>query len=890
MLHVTGSAREEPPQPDVSRQLTMRFSVVIAAYEAAGTVGDAVASVLRQSCQDFEVIVVDDGSRDQTAAAATRFGDARVRVHRQENAGPSAARNRGIELARGEFVSMLDSDDLWLPGYLEAMGAALERNPLAGLAYTDAWVLYVPSGRFLRATTAQLLGHAPAPTLPRERFVEALLRRNFVFNSVTVRRSVLVELGGYEPTMSHAEDYELWLRIVNSGYDVVRVPGQLAIWRDRSGSLSHDEELMFDGVRRAYEAVVLRHDASPRVRDLAEERLRELRGVREQHARARMGALARPRRVVADVTRPLRMRRQLLARPPAEVAAAFPGLGSGARNGASPADAGITPPVAPGPIPLGSPEPGLEPGEAVGLGAAAGSVALPQGWTPLGRDDEARDGAEAGAGGPGSLTRVVARGIGLAGTGYALSQLLIFTSYLVLAKLATPAAFGHFAAGSVVVGVGMMIGESGMLAALIQREDQVEEAMNSAFLVTALGGVGLSLLALAAAPLITLFFNSHEAGTVAAVMSGWMLLRLIAIVPDAVLQRRFSFMRRVVIDPIAALAFGAGAIPAAAAGMGVWALVIGTYASAVVTVASAWIFAAWRPRPRMANMRLWRELARFGRPVMGANLIRRVAIELPVLAVGRFKGPSVLGQYTYASRVAQQPLGAVINAGGYVLLPAFARLASHDERFRAALRRALRWLCLVAFPAGMLLVPLGIPAVVLVFGRRWHEAGVAAAALGPYCAALSLDSIASEAWKARARPDMLPRMHALSLVLTAGGVAAGVPFGLLGVAIGLSVSALGVGAYAVLRMSTALGVAVADLWSEIWPPALASVGMAGAFFCLEQFVVHADRHAVVPGLALVLAQALIAIAFYVALLAVLAPGTARELRGVAAGALRRVLA
>ncbi len=79
----------------------MRFSVVIAAYEAAGTVGDAVASVLRQSAQDFEVIVIDDGSRDETAAVASQFDDPRVHVHRQQNAGPSAARNRGIELARG---------------------------------------------------------------------------------------------------------------------------------------------------------------------------------------------------------------------------------------------------------------------------------------------------------------------------------------------------------------------------------------------------------------------------------------------------------------------------------------------------------------------------------------------------------------------------------------------------------------------------------------------------------------------------------------------------------------------------------------------------------------------------------------------------------------------
>jgi PST family polysaccharide transporter len=365
-----------------------------------------------------------------------------------------------------------------------------------------------------------------------------------------------------------------------------------------------------------------------------------------------------------------------------------------------------------------------------------------------------------------------------------------------------------------------------------------------------------------------------------------MFLRLTAIVPDAALQRRFSFMRRVIIDPLATIAFAAGAIPAAAAGLGAWALVIGTYASAIVTVVAAWVFAGWRPRPSQATASMWRELARFGRPVMGANVIRHVVIELPVLALGRFSGPSVLGQYTYSARVAAQPLGAVINAGGYVLLPAFSRLAPHEERFRAAVRRALHWLCMTAFPAGLLLVPLGLPAVVLVFGERWHEAGVGAAALGVYCAALSLDSIASEAWKAHARPDMLPRMHTVSLVLTLACVAAGVPFGLIGVAIGLSVSAVGVAAYAVWGMSTVLGIPLEQLWREIWPPALAAAAMAGALLCLELLVLHADRDAVLPGLLLLFAQALLGAVLYLALLALLAPSSTRELLEAVRGRLR----
>jgi O-antigen/teichoic acid export membrane protein len=481
---------------------------------------------------------------------------------------------------------------------------------------------------------------------------------------------------------------------------------------------------------------------------------------------------------------------------------------------------------------------------------------------------------------PASLSGVVTRGAGLAGTGYVFSQLLTFAAYLVLARLATPADFGLFAAGSLVVGVGAVIGESGIEAALIQRRQRLEQALNAAFLATLAGGVALTFLALATAPLVQLFFHNHQAGVVAAVMSGSLLLRLMTIVPDALLMRRFSFMRRVVIDPLSTIAFAAGSIPAAAAGWGVWSLVIGTYASILSTLIGGWVFAGWRPRLREASLDTWRELARFGRPVMAGNLIRSFVLQIPVLALGRVSGPSALGQFTYASRTANQPLGAVVNVGGYVLLPAFSRLSAFDARFRAAVCKALRWLCAISFPACMLLLPLGAPAVVLVFGQRWRPAGHAVMILSVYSAALSLDSIASEAWKASARTDMLPRMHGLSLLLTAALVGAlVVPFGLVGVAVGMSVSAAGVAAFAVRGMSHALGIRLGDLVHELWPPAVAAGVMAAGLFCLEHFVVRADLHGTFAGLLLLALESLVGAAIYLAMMAVFAPETTRELLG-----------
>jgi len=138
------------------------FTVVMPAHNAEATVGRAIESVLAQELGEFELVVVDDGSTDGTRARVGEFlDDPRIRVISQPQAGPAAARNTAIRAGAGELVSMLDADDLWLPTYLERMGAALRSDDGAGLAYTNAWVLDEPPGKI-----RQNLALRHEPTVP----------------------------------------------------------------------------------------------------------------------------------------------------------------------------------------------------------------------------------------------------------------------------------------------------------------------------------------------------------------------------------------------------------------------------------------------------------------------------------------------------------------------------------------------------------------------------------------------------------------------------------------------------------------------------------------------------------------------------------------------------
>ena len=305
---------------------TVTFTVVMAAYNAAATVEAAIRSVLAQTRGDFELVVVDDGSTDETAARVRALqADPRVRLVRQENRGLAVARNVGIASGTGPLVSMLDSDDLWLPGYLEEMGEALAANPDAGFAYTDAWVLDDETGRVQRASAMTYQDPPDPPPAEPEAFFAELLHRNFVFTSTTVRREVLEEVGSFRESLQAAEDYELWLRIAAHGRRGVNVGGRLAVYRKRPGSLSTDDLRMMSALRDVAHVVAEEYGVSEPLRGLARSRLRDF----EAALGGGQGGLSARYRAHALL---VRAKNALLSpwlwyrSPPPELTAAFPEL------------------------------------------------------------------------------------------------------------------------------------------------------------------------------------------------------------------------------------------------------------------------------------------------------------------------------------------------------------------------------------------------------------------------------------------------------------------------------------------------------------------------------------------------------------------------------------
>jgi glycosyltransferase involved in cell wall biosynthesis len=181
----------------------LQTSVIIPTYNRAELVQRAIASVQAQSQRDFELIVVDDGSEDDTAAVVSRLPG--VRFERIAHGGPGAARNAGIALARGERIAFLDSDDAWDPRFLEVMNAALDADPQAGFAYCDFISREEPGGqtRSLMASN-KLNGHL----LPR--IFEACF---ITMGGALIHRRAITAAGPFDPTLEALEDWDFWMRV-----------------------------------------------------------------------------------------------------------------------------------------------------------------------------------------------------------------------------------------------------------------------------------------------------------------------------------------------------------------------------------------------------------------------------------------------------------------------------------------------------------------------------------------------------------------------------------------------------------------------------------------------------------------------------------------------------
>jgi glycosyltransferase involved in cell wall biosynthesis len=209
-------------------------SVVVPAHNAASYLVDTVESALAQTYAPLEVVVVNDGSSDDTASVAASLGD-RITYLEQANAGPAAARNTALRVARGELVAFLDADDLWAPTRVERCVEILQARPEVGMVTADAYLIEHGVKTEKRSYGDRRRFRFPARLDDQ---IAEIARRNFLFVGVVFRRSLLDACGELDQRIWGAEDYDLWTRFLLTGSRAAFVNEPLGWYRVRDDSVS----------------------------------------------------------------------------------------------------------------------------------------------------------------------------------------------------------------------------------------------------------------------------------------------------------------------------------------------------------------------------------------------------------------------------------------------------------------------------------------------------------------------------------------------------------------------------------------------------------------------------------------------------------------------------
>ena len=212
-----------------------KISIIIPTYNSEKTIKETIASVQKQSFTDWELIIIDDGSEDNTVNVVREIDESRLRLFVYENGGVSVARNRGIAQSGGDYIAFLDADDLWDVDKLSSQIKALQLNPKAQVAYS--WTNYIDE-------SGKLLFSGPRFSY-QGNVLKQLLQRNFLLNAsnILLRRDALKLVPGFDPEFTYAADWDFYLRLAKN-FNFVLVPQYQIYYRQSANSMSTKIEEM----------------------------------------------------------------------------------------------------------------------------------------------------------------------------------------------------------------------------------------------------------------------------------------------------------------------------------------------------------------------------------------------------------------------------------------------------------------------------------------------------------------------------------------------------------------------------------------------------------------------------------------------------------------------
>ncbi len=462
----------------------------------------------------------------------------------------------------------------------------------------------------------------------------------------------------------------------------------------------------------------------------------------------------------------------------------------------------------------------------------------------------------------GAATMLLARGLG---TGIAI------LATAVIARYVTPGEYGLVGMVIAVLGVARVLEELGLGDAAIQRDRIDDSEVTTLAIINILCGVVLGLGFVASAPLIAWFYGRDELVPLCVALSPLFVFAGIGAQPRAMMRRRFRFRALAVAQTGSLVAGAIAGTAGAVGGLGPWAIVLQHLVGGGGLAVGCLIGSGWRP-VRPASLRRIRPMLGYGLNLGASQFLNAITRNLDDILIGRFVGPIAVGAYGRAFQLMSLPATQLNQPLTSAVVPALSRLQDQPDRFRSLYRSSIEVIASLAFPLAVF-TGVAAPAMVgTILGPDWSEATPLLRALAPAGLMVSLNVATGWVYLSLGRTDRQLRWRLLGSTAAVVGMVAGLPWGALGVAIGLSSARVLMRLPAVLYCFHGTPLVLLDLGSVVWRTAIASA-VAGVLAWLfdPQMLQPVGR---------LLVQSLVFIGIWLGTMAVLPGGTGRLRAGV----------
>ena len=408
---------------------------------------------------------------------------------------------------------------------------------------------------------------------------------------------------------------------------------------------------------------------------------------------------------------------------------------------------------------------------------------------------------------------------------------------IILARLLAPADFGLVGFANIVISVLLIFGDLGLNAALIQRKDDAnDQVLNTVFYSNLALGVVWFVLAFGLAPVVAGFFEQPQVTWILRVMALSFLITPWGSVQRAMLVRGLDFRRLFWVDLSAIIVQGLLSVGLAAVGVGVWALVYGSLVRSGITAVLLWKSLPWRPQ-RSFRWQILRQMTGFGVNVSLDTFLGWIVGQVDGILVGKRLGATALGLYRQGIHLGMFPVFTIMSVGSTLIYTTYSKLQDTRDVLRNTHLDVLKYLSLIGFPVCVGMFILAHDLVLMVYGERWADMIPVVRFVMGYTLIGMLNSPLLELYKALGRPDIRLKYSVVRGVGTLIAFLIGINYGLAGMAIAHSCSALLFGPINFYISMRLLNISVTDILKVLWAPGFAALCMALAATAVQSVTV-----------------------------------------------------